>query len=155
MGIFEYLRRETYPVHVMPLSQAEWRGTYPVCKSCRIITFLVETGLSGMIFTPAWKLSGIVETWSNRIKLWANSPILSAHSVWISSKEFERKNSLGFGSEPRHVISNRCVDINITLLKCKYCYSGHCLYTKCNMIYQYMYIFTLLLVLRGCVCPVI
>ena len=54
MEIFEYLRRETYPVHVMPLSQAEWRETYPVCKSCQIITFLVETeGLSGMIFTPA------------------------------------------------------------------------------------------------------
>ena len=36
----------------MPLSQAEWREAYPVCKSCRIITFLEETeGLSGMIFT--------------------------------------------------------------------------------------------------------
>ena len=56
MEIFEYLRRETYPVHVMPLSQAEWRETYPVCKSCRIITFLGET-------------EGIVETWSKAIAL--------------------------------------------------------------------------------------
>ena len=73
--------RESYPVHAMPLSQAECRETDPVCKSCRIIASILETeGLYPMIFTPARKLSGIVETRSKN----------EAEAIAVKIQDFKR-----------------------------------------------------------------